>query len=70
MARGPGLFFNMLSRRRGQPARLLPAQMEMMRHESIETTLRFYVGTDAQRMAHGCVGRLRSSVGCVPSRCA
>jgi hypothetical protein len=34
------------------PARLMPAQlMELMRHESIETTLRFYVGTDAQRTA-------------------
>jgi integrase len=33
-------------------ARLMPAQlMELMRHESIETTLRFYVGTDAQRTA-------------------
>ena len=33
-------------------ARLRPAQlMELMRHESIETTLRFYVGTDAQRTA-------------------
>ena len=31
---------------------LMPAQlMELMRHESIETTLRFYVGTDAQRTA-------------------
>jgi hypothetical protein len=30
----------------------MPAQlMELMRHESIETTLRFYVGTDAQRTA-------------------
>jgi len=25
--------------------------MELMRHESIETTLRLYVGTDAQRTA-------------------
>ena len=33
-------------------ARLMPAQlMEFMRHESIETTLRFYVGTDVQRTA-------------------
>ena len=33
-------------------ARIMPAQlMELMRHESIETTLRFYVGTDAQRTA-------------------
>ncbi len=33
-------------------ARLMPAQlMELMRHEAIETTLRFYVGTDAQRTA-------------------
>jgi integrase len=33
-------------------ARLTTTQlMELMRHESIETTLRFYVGTDAQRTA-------------------
>ena len=33
-------------------SRLMPAQlMELMRHESIETTLRYYVGTDAQRTA-------------------
>jgi integrase len=33
-------------------ARLMPAElMELMRHESIDTTLRFYVGTDAQRTA-------------------
>lgn len=33
-------------------ARLMPAQlMELMRHESIETTLRFYVGTDARAKA-------------------
>ena len=31
---------------------LMPAQwMELMRQESIETTLRIYVGTDAQRTA-------------------
>ena len=31
-------------------ARIMPAQlMELMRHESIETTLRFYVGANAQR---------------------
>ena len=30
----------------------MPAQLkELMRHESIETTLRFYVGTDAQAKA-------------------
>jgi hypothetical protein len=30
----------------------MPAQlMELMRHESIETTLRFYVGRNAQRTA-------------------
>ena len=30
----------------------MPAQlMELMRHESIETTLRFYVGTDARATA-------------------
>ncbi len=33
-------------------ARFMPAQlMELMRHESIETTLRFYVGTDARAKA-------------------
>ena len=33
-------------------ARLMPAQlMELMRHEYIETTLRFYVGRNAQRTA-------------------
>ena len=33
-------------------ARLMPAQLkELMRHESIETTLRFSVGTDAQTKA-------------------
>jgi hypothetical protein len=33
-------------------ARVMPAQlMELMRHESIETTLRSYVGTDAQAKA-------------------
>ena len=32
--------------------RLMPAQlMELMRHESIETTLSFYVGRDAERTA-------------------
>ena len=32
--------------------RLMPPQLkELMRHESIETTLRYYVGTDAQRTA-------------------
>ncbi len=31
-------------------ARFMPAQlMELMRHESIETTLRYYVGANAQR---------------------
>ena len=31
-------------------ARAMPAQlMELMRHESIETTLRYYVGANAQR---------------------
>jgi len=35
-----------------ESARLMPAQlMELMRHESIDTTLRYYVGTDAQRTA-------------------
>ena len=35
----------------------MPAQlMELMRHESIETTLRFYVGTDDQRTADAAWG--------------
>ena len=33
-------------------ARLMPAQlMELMRHESIETTLSYYVGRNAERTA-------------------
>ena len=33
-------------------ARIMPAQLkELMRHESIETTLRYYVGTNAERTA-------------------
>ena len=36
-------------------ARIMPAQLkELMRHESIETTLRFYVGTNAIRTAEAC----------------
>jgi len=35
--------------------RIMPAQLrELMRHESIETTLRYYVGTNAQRTADAC----------------
>jgi hypothetical protein len=33
------------------PRYVADSMMELMRHESIETTLRFYVGTDAQRAA-------------------
>ena len=31
------------------PRYVADSMMELMRHESIETTLRFYVGSDAQR---------------------
>lgn len=35
--------------------RIMPAQLkELMRHESIETTLRYYVGSNAQRTAEDC----------------
>jgi hypothetical protein len=33
---------------------------ELMRHESIETTLRFYVGTDARAFGGGGLGGLRA----------
>lgn len=36
-------------------ARIMPAQLkELMRHESIETTLRYSVGTNAERKADAC----------------
>ena len=36
-------------------ARIMPAQLkELMRHESIETTLRYYVGANAERTADAC----------------
>jgi len=36
-------------------ARIMPAQLkELMRHESIETTLRYYVGSNAERTADAC----------------
>ena len=36
-------------------SRIMPAQLrELMRHESIETTLRYYVGTNAERTADAC----------------
>ncbi len=36
-------------------ARIMPAQLkELMRHESIETTLRYSVGTHAERAADAC----------------
>jgi integrase len=42
-------------------ARLMPAQlMELMRHESIDTTLRYSVGTDAQRTAEAAWAGLRA----------
>jgi integrase len=41
-------------------ARLMPAQlMKLMRHESIETNLRFYGGTDARADGRGGVGGVR-----------
>lgn len=47
-------------------ARLMPAQlMELMRHESIETTLRFYVGTDAQRTADAAWAAFERSGGAI-----
>ena len=48
-------------------SRVMPAVlMELMRHESIDTTLKFYVGRDAQRTAeilweaHAAAGKLAS----------
>ena len=36
-------------------SRVMPAVLkELMRHESIETTLRYYVGTNAERTADVC----------------
>jgi len=36
-------------------ARIMPAQLkELIRHESIETTLRYYAGTNAERTADAC----------------
>ncbi len=36
-------------------SRIMPAQLkELMRHASIETTLRYYVGTNAERTADAC----------------
>jgi putative heme degradation protein len=36
-------------------SRIMPAQLkELMRHASMETTLRYYVGTNAERTADAC----------------
>ncbi len=44
-------------------ARIMPAQLkELMRHESIETTLRYYVGTNAERTADACWDAFQKSV--------
>ena len=40
-------------------ARVMPADLkELMRHESIETTLRYYVGTNAERTAENCWAKM------------
>ncbi len=45
-------------------ARIMPAQLrELMRHESIETTLRYYVGTNAERTADACWEAFQKSAG-------
>jgi integrase len=45
-------------------ARIMPAQLkELMRHESIETTLRYYVGTNAERTADACWDAFQKSAG-------
>ena len=52
-------------------ARLMPPQLkELMRHESIETTLRFYVGTDAQRTADAAWAAFERTEGAFPDRFA
>jgi integrase len=44
-------------------ARIMPAQLwELMRHESIETTLRYYVGTNAERTADACWNAFEDTV--------
>jgi integrase len=49
-------------------ARLMPTQlMELMRHESIDTTLRYYVGTDAQRTADAAWAAFDAVRGCEAS---
>lgn len=48
-------------------ARIMPAQLkELMRHESIETTLRYYVGTNAERTADACWDAFDRAGGATP----
>jgi integrase len=51
-------------------ARVMPPMlMELMRHESIETTLRYYVGTDAQRTADAAWDAFeRANLGAAPNK--
>ena len=49
-------------------ARVMPAVLkELMRHESIETTLRYYVGTNAARTADVCWEAFEAARGALPS---
>ena len=49
-------------------ARIMPAQLrELMRHESIETTLRYYVGANAERTADACWEAFDRVGGAAPS---
>ena len=48
-------------------ARIMPAQLrELIRHESIETTLRYYVGTNAERTADECWDAFDRAGGAAP----
>ena len=49
-------------------ARIMPAQLrELMRHESIETTLRYYVGANVERTADACWEAFDRVGGAAPS---
>ena len=49
-------------------SRVMPAVLkELMRHESIETTLRYYVGTNAERTADVCWEAFEAARGDLPS---
>ena len=50
-----------------EAARIMPAQLkELMRHESIDTTLRYYVGTNAERTADACWDAFDRAGGATP----